>query len=40
MTMLDVAVGLWLTIIWGALFFLIKRVDAQERRIRDLENRK
>jgi hypothetical protein len=40
MILFDVAIVLWLTIIWATLFFLTKMIDAQERRIRDLENRK
>jgi len=40
MTMFDATVVLFLIIIWVVAFFLSDRIDAQERRIRDLENRK
>jgi hypothetical protein len=40
MSVFDGAVFFTLTFIWVAVVFLTKRVNAQERRIRDLENRK
>jgi hypothetical protein len=40
MTVFDATVVLFLIVIWVVAFFLSDRIDAQESRIRDLENRK